>query len=70
LEESVKAVDGLSTIATKFSAEQKTLVGTLISAAMPALRAAADKALAINGVGAIAKPLVDGLLGKIEMMAK
>ncbi len=70
LEESVKAVDGLSGLASKFSPDQKTMIGTLISAGMPALKAAADKALGMNGVGAIAKPVVDGLLSKIEALAK
>jgi Bacterial protein of unknown function (DUF937) len=65
-----KAVDSIAAVATKFTGEQKTAVGALITAAMPALRAAADKALAINGVGAIAKPVVDALFAKIEGLAK
>ncbi len=65
-----KAVDSVAAVAAKLSGEQKTAVGTMISAAMPALRAAADKALAINGVGAIAKPVVDAIFAKIEGLAK
>jgi hypothetical protein len=65
-----KAVDSIAAVATKFTGEQKTAVGALITAAMPALRAAADKALAMNGVGAIAKPVVDALFAKIEGLAK
>lgn len=70
LQESVTAVDGLAGMASKFTAEHKTLLGSLISAGMPALKAAAEKALAVEGVGAIAKPVVDGLLTKIEGLAK
>ncbi len=70
LDEATKAIDGLAGIAGKFTPEQKTMVGGLITAGMPALKAAADKALAIEGVGAIAKPIVDGLLAKIEALAK
>jgi hypothetical protein len=70
LGEATKAIEGLSAVAGKFSAEQKTAVGALISAGMPAFKAAADKALAIEGVGPIAKPIVDGLLAKIEALAK
>ncbi len=65
-----KAVDSVAAVASKMSAEQKSAVGTMISAAMPSLRAAADKALAIDGVGAIAKPIVDALFTKIEGLAK
>jgi hypothetical protein len=70
LQDAQKAVDGLAAVAGKMSAEQKTMVGGLITAAMPALRAAADKALAAAGVGDIAKPIVDGILTKIEALAK
>ncbi len=70
LQEAEKAIDGLSAVASKMSAEQKTVVGGLISAGLPALRAAADKALGLDGVGAIAKPVVDAIFSKIEALAK
>lgn len=65
-----KAVDGLATVAGKLDAGQKTVVGALISSALPALRATADKVLATQGVGEIAKPIVDALFVKIEALAK
>ncbi len=70
LAEHTKAIDGLAGLASKFSGDQKTMLGGLITAGMPALRAAAEKALGIDGVGAIAKPVVDALLGKIEALAR
>jgi hypothetical protein len=64
------SIDKVAGVATKFSPEQKTMVGGLISTALPALKAAADKALAGTGVGAILKPVTDGLFAKIEGLAK
>ncbi len=63
-------VDKVAGVATKFSPEQKTMVGGLISAGLPAVRAAADKALAGAGVGDLLKPVVDGMFAKIEGLAK
>jgi hypothetical protein len=68
--ELAKSVDAVSGIAAKLTAEQKGLVGTLITAGLPAVKAAADKALAIPGVGEVLKPVSDGLLSKIDALAK
>jgi Bacterial protein of unknown function (DUF937) len=65
-----KAVDSLTAVAGKLDAGQKTAVGALISSALPALRATADKVLATQGVGEIAKPVVDALFAKIEALGK
>ena len=70
LQEQAKAVEGLAGTAAKLDMTQKTMLGTLISTALPPLRAAADKALATQGVGDVLKPVVDGIFAKIEGMAK
>lgn len=70
LQEAGKAIDGLTAVAGKMDATQKTAIGGLISTALPLLKAAADKALANAGVGDIAKPVLDGLYTKIEALAK
>jgi hypothetical protein len=70
LEEAGKAIDGLTAVAGKMDATQKTAVGALIGTALPALKAAAEKALANAGVGDIAKPVLDGIFTKIEALAK
>jgi hypothetical protein len=64
------SIDKVAGVATKFSPEQKTLVGGLITTGLPAVKAAADKALAGTGVGPLLKPVVDGLFAKIEGLAK
>lgn len=70
LQEYGMEVDKIAAVAAKFSPEQKTVVGGLITAGLPAVRAAADKALAGAGVGDLLKPVVDGMFAKIEGLAK
>jgi len=70
LQEAVASIDGVSGMMAKLSAEQKTVLAALVSAALPAIKEAADKALAIQGVGELAKPVVDSLLAKLEALAK
>jgi hypothetical protein len=69
-EEATKAITAIEGVKAKFTPEHKTLLGTLISAGLTPLKAAADKALATEGVGAVLKPVVDGLFAKIEGLAK
>lgn len=70
LQESATAVDGLSGMMAKLSAPQKTALAALVAAALPAIKEAAGKVLAIPGVADVAKPAVDGLLAKLEPLAK
>jgi hypothetical protein len=70
LQEAATAVDGVNAMLGKLSAEQKAGLATAITAALPALKEAINKALAIPGVGDIAKPVVDGIIAKLEAMAK
>jgi Bacterial protein of unknown function (DUF937) len=64
------SLDGLSAVTSKLSADQKTMLGTLITAGMPALKAAADKVLGDSAIAAIAKPAIDGVMAKIQALAK
>jgi Bacterial protein of unknown function (DUF937) len=70
LQETVTSIDGISGLVGKLSAEQKTAVAALVSAALPAIKETANKVLAIQGVGDLAKPVVDSLIAKIEALAK
>jgi hypothetical protein len=70
LQELGTTVDQVVAVSAKFTPEQKTAVGGIISAALPAAKAAADKALAANGVGDVLKPVVDGLFAKLEGLTK
>lgn len=71
LEEAVKTVDGFSTgVLTKLSAEQKSWLAALVTAALPSLKDLVAKVLAIPGVGDVVKPTLDGLMTKLEALAK
>ena len=70
LEDAVKSVDGLAGILPKLSAEQKTMLAGLITAALPTLKELIAKVLAIPGVGDVLKPTADALVGKIEALTK
>ncbi len=70
LQDATTAIDGLGMATKAFGATEKTAIGGLLATALPAVRAAADKALAIEGVGPIAKPVLDTLFAKIEALAK
>ena len=51
-------------------ATAKSGITGLVVAAMPALKAQADKVLAIPGVGDVAKPTLDGLMAKLAALGK
>jgi hypothetical protein len=70
LQELGATADKVAGVAAKFTPEQKTAVGGLLATALPAAKAAAEKALAANGVGDVLKPVVDGLFAKLEGLAK
>lgn len=70
LQEASTALDGVSGMMPKLSAPQKTALAALITAALPAIKDAAGKVLAIAGVSDVAKPAVDGLIAKLEALAK
>jgi hypothetical protein len=70
LQEAVTALDGVSGMAGKLSAAQKSTLVGLIAASLPTLRDTATKVLAIPGVSEVAKPVVDSLIAKLEILAK
>jgi hypothetical protein len=70
LAESATQLDTLTNLAGKLTPEQKTIVAGLIAAAMPAVNELADKALAIPGVGDIARPAIDSIRSKLDALAK
>jgi hypothetical protein len=70
LEEATKAIGTIEAVKAKFTPENKTMIGTLITAGLGPVKAAAEKVLATQGVGEVAKPVLDGLFAKIEALAK
>lgn len=69
LQEAAGAVDQVSGLAGKFSADQKTMVANLIKTALPGLNDTITKVEAIPGVGEIVKPVIDGILAKLMGLA-
>jgi hypothetical protein len=57
-------------LVAKLSPEQKKQVATLIAGAMPTLNQLFDKVLAIPGVAAILKPVIDALRTKLDALSK
>lgn len=70
LQEAVTAIDGISGMLGKLAAGQKTALAALVSASLPTIKDTASKVLAIQGVGDVAKPVVDSLIAKLEALAK
>ena len=70
LQEAVTAIDGVSGMLGKLSVAQKSALAALVTAALPTIKDAATKVLAIQGVGDVAKPVVDSLISKLEALAK
>jgi hypothetical protein len=64
------AIDGVTGMLAKLSPDQKSALSAIVTAALPAIKEAAGKVLAIQGVGDLAKPVVDGLIAKLESLAK
>jgi hypothetical protein len=69
LQEAAGAVDQVSGVAGKFSADQKAMVGTLIKTALPGLNDTITKVEAIPGVGDLVKPVIDGIIAKLAALA-
>jgi hypothetical protein len=70
LQEAVTAIDGVSGMLGKLSVAQKSALAALVTAVLPTIKDAATKVLAIQGVGDVAKPVVDSLISKLEALAK
>jgi hypothetical protein len=70
LTEAGTAIDTVNGMLAKLTPEQKSALAAIVTAALPAIKEAAGKVLAIQGVGDLAKPVVDGLIAKLESLAK
>jgi len=62
-------LDGLVSSAGQLSGGAKTALGAIVSAALPALKEAIDKILAIPGVADQLKPATDEILAKLTKLA-
>ena len=70
LQEADGQLSTVNNLVAKLSPEQKKAVAALIVAAMPTLNGLFDKVLAIPGVADIAKPVIDGLKAKLDVLSK
>ena len=69
LTEADSALAGLQGQVGSLSAEGKSSLAALVSAALPAITAAADRLLADGTIGPVIKPAVDGVIAKLTAFA-
>jgi uncharacterized protein DUF937 len=70
LKEAAAQLNEVSSRATQLSPEGKSILIKLVVAATPAINQMCDKVLATPGAGAIAKPAIDELRGKLDALAR
>ena len=70
LKEATAQLNDVSTRAAQLSPKGRTTLKKLIVAATPAINQMCDKVLAAPGAGAIAKPAIDELRGKLDALAR
>ena len=70
LKEATAQLNEVSSRATQLSPEGKTILVKLIVAATPAINQMCDRVLATPGAGAVAKPAIDDLRGKLDALAR
>ena len=63
-------LDDLSTRATKLTPEGRSALAKLMVGARPAIDQMFDKVMATPGVASIARPAIDGLKAKMDLLAK
>ena len=64
-----KKLDSISTMTSQLPPETRTKLAALADTSRTTLRSAADKALALPGVGEKIKPVVDELIKKLDTIA-
>ena len=70
LRETTAQLNEVSSRATQLSPEGKSILIKLVVAATPTINQMCDKVLATPGAGAIAKPAIDELRGKLNALAR
>jgi hypothetical protein len=70
INDAIAQLDGITARADKLSPQARSALAKLIVAATPAIDQMCDKVLATPGAGAFAKPAIDNLRAKLDMLAK
>jgi len=63
-------LDRINTLAEQLPADGKRAFARLIAAAMPTINQLCDRALAVPGVGGVAKPAIDELRARLDSIAR
>jgi hypothetical protein len=70
IRDAITQLDEVRELSTKLPPEGKSALAKMIAAAMPTVNQLCDKVLATPGVGGVAKPAIDELRGKLDMLAR
>lgn len=70
INDAIAQLDGITARANKLSPQARSALAKLIVAATPAIDQMCDKVLATPGAGTFAKPAIDNLRAKLDMLAK
>lgn len=70
LQETLKQLDGINQLRGTMPADAKKSLAAYAAQLLPLIRPLIDKALQGSGVAAIAKPVLDSILNRIETMSK
>jgi hypothetical protein len=70
LKQATSQLDEVNNLAAKLTPEGKSALAKLIVATTPTINQMCDKVLATPGVGAIAKPAIDELRGRLDTLAR
>jgi hypothetical protein len=70
LRDATAQLNEVSNLATKLTPEGKSALAKLIAAATPTINQMCDKVLATPGVGDVARPAIDELRGRLDMLSR
>jgi hypothetical protein len=70
INDAIAQLDGITARAAKLSPEARSALAKLIVAATPAINQMCDKVLSTPGAGTLAKPAIDSLRAKLDVLAK
>jgi hypothetical protein len=70
IRDAMTQLDEIRALSAKLPPEGKSAFAKLVASAMPTINQLCDKALATPGVGAVAKPAIDELRGKLDTLAR
>lgn len=68
--DAIAQLDGITARATKLSPDARSTLAKMIVAATPPINQMCDKVLATPGAGPLAKPAIDNLRAKLDVLAK